>query len=110
MAEQLSVTKQTALKWLMKDRLDGLLDAPRSGARRMINDERLEAVVAKTLASVPKGATHWSTRLMAGEMGMTQNAILRIWQAFGQQPHRQETFKLSTHPEFVEKVRDIVGL
>ncbi len=84
--------------------------APRSGAPRTIDDERVEAVVAKTLESVPKGATHWSTRLMAGEMGMTQNAILRIWQAFGLQPHRQEIFKLSTDPMFVEKVRDIVGL
>ena len=64
--------------------------------------------MAKTLESMPKGATHWSTRLMAREMGMTQNAVLRIWHAFGLQPHRQETFKLSTDPMFVEKVRDIV--
>src|SRR3954470_3304306 len=112
-AEQLSVTKQTVSKWrgrFVKLRLEGLLDAPRSGAPRTIDDERVEAVVAKTLESVPRGATHWSTRLMASEMGMTQSAILRIWQAFGLQPHRQETFKLSTDPMFVEKVRDIVGL
>lgn len=112
-AERLGVTKQTVSKWrgrFVKDRLDGLVDAPRCGAPRTIDDERVEAVVAKTLESVPKGATHWSTRLMAHEMGMTQNAILRIWHAFGLQPHRQNTFKLSTDPMFVQKVRDIVGL
>ena len=112
-AERLKVTKQTVSKWrgrFVKYRRDGLLDAPRSGAPRSIEDERVEAVIAKTLESVPKGATHWSTRLMARDMGMTQNAILRIWHAFGLQPHRQETFKLSTDPLFVEKVREIVGL
>ena len=112
-AERLKVTKQTVSKWrgrFVKYRRDGLLDAPRSGAPRSIEDEQVEAVIAKTLESVPKGATHWSTRLMARDMGMTQNAILRIWHAFGLQPHRQETFKLSTDPLFVEKVRDIVGL
>ena len=112
-AESLGVTKQTVSKWrgrFVGLRLEGLLDAPRSGAPRTIDDARVEAVVAKTLESVPKGATHWSTRLMARETGMTQNAILRIWHAFGLQPHRQETFKLSTDPMFIEKVRDIVGL
>jgi transposase len=112
-AEQLGLTKQTVGKWrsrFVEFRLEGLLDAPRSGAPRTIDDERVEAVVAKTLESMPKGATHWSTRLMAREMGVTQNAVLRIWHAFGLQPHRQETFKLSTDPMFVEKVRDIVGL
>jgi transposase len=112
-AERLKVTKQTVSKWrgrFVKYRRDGLLDAPRSGAPCSIEDDRVEAVIAKTLESVPKGATHWSTRMMARDMGMTQNAILRIWHAFGLQPHRQETFKLSTDPLFVEKVRDIVGL
>jgi transposase len=112
-AERLGVTKQTVSKWrgrFVRQRLDGLVDAPRTGAPRTIDDARVEAVVAKTLESVPAGATHWSTRLMARDMGMTQNAILRIWHAFGLQPHRQETFKLSTDPMFVEKVRDIVGL
>jgi len=112
-AKHLSVTKQTVSKWrgrFVKERLDGLLDAPRPGTPRTIDDERVEAVVAKTLESVPEGATQWSTRLMARQMGMTQNAVFRIWQAFGLQPHRQETFKLSTDPMFVEKVRDIVGL
>jgi transposase len=112
-AGQLGVTKQTVSRWrgrFVKLRVDGLLDAPRSGAPRTIEDDRVEAVIAKTLESMPTGATHWSTRLMAREMGMSQNAILRIWHAFGLRPHRQETFKLSTDPMFVQKVRDIVGL
>jgi len=91
-------------------RLDGLLDAPRPGAPRTIDDARVDAVVAKTLETVPKNATHWSTRGMAREMGLSQTAVSRIWRAFGLQPHRQETFKLSTDPLFVDKVRDIVGL
>lgn len=107
------VTQQTVGKWrarYIQQRLDGLLDAPRSGAPRTIDDTRVEAVIAKTLESVPVGATHWSTRTMARDMGLTQTAVSRIWRAFGLQPHRQETFKLSSDPLFVEKVRDIVGL
>ena len=107
------VSAQTVSKWrarFVKHRLDGLLDAPRTGTPRSIDDARVDAVVAKTLESRPKGATHWSTRTMAREMGMTQTAISRIWRAFGLQPHRQETFKLSSDPMFVDKVRDIVGL
>lgn len=107
------VTPQTVSKWrarFVKDRLDGLLDAPRPGQPRTIKDAQVEAVIAKTLESVPAGATHWSTRSMAREAGLTQSAVSRIWRAFGLQPHRQETFKLSTDPLFVEKVRDIVGL
>ena len=87
-----------------------MLDAPRPGAPRTIDDAKVDAVIARTLESVPKNATHWSTRNMAREMGMSQTAVTRIWRAFGLQPHRQETFKLSTDPLFVEKVRDIVGL
>ena len=90
--------------------MDGLLDAPRSGAPRTIDDAKVDAVIARTLESAPKNATHWSTRNMAREMGLSQTAVTRIWRAFGLQPHRQETFKLSTDPLFVEKVRDIVGL
>ena len=92
------------------DRLDGLLDAPRPGAPRTIDDARVDAVIAKTLETVPKNATHWSTRNVARETGLSQTAVSRIWRAFGLQPHRQETFKLSTDPLFVDKVRDIVGL
>ena len=112
-ATQLRVTPQTVSKWrnrFAEQRLDGLLDAPRPGTPRTIVDAQVDAVIARTLESVPKNATHWSTRNMAREMGMSQTAVTRIWRAFGLQPHRQETFKLSTDPLFVEKVRDIVGL
>lgn len=107
------ITQQTVSKWrsrFVTDRIDGLLDAPRPGAPRTIEDAHVDAVIAKTLESVPAGATHWSTRSMAREAGLTQTAVSRIWRAFGLQPHRQETFKLSSDPLFVEKVRDIVGL
>ena len=107
------VTQQTVSKWrtrFVEHRLDGLLDAPRSGAPRSIDDSRIDAVIAKTLESVPSDATHWSTRSMARAMQVSQTAVSRIWRAFGLQPHRQETFKLSTDPLFVQKVRDIVGL
>jgi len=107
------VTQQTVSKWrarFVEQRLDGLLDAPRVGAPRTIDDARVDALIAKTLESVPADATHWSTRSMARSTGLSQTAVSRIWRAFGLQPHRQETFKLSTDPLFVEKVRDIVGL
>ena len=107
------VTPQTVSKWrarFVEHRLDGLLDAPRSGAPRTIDDARVDAVIARTLESLPAGATHWSTRSMAREAGLSQTAVSRIWHAFGLQPHRQDTFKLSSDPLFVEKVRDIVGL
>jgi transposase len=112
-AERLRVTPQTVSKWrgrFVRDRLDGLLDAPRPGAPRTIADAQVDAVIAKTLESVPADGSHWSTRSMAREQGLSQTAVTRIWRAFGLQPHRQETFKLSSDPLFVEKVRDIVGL
>lgn len=95
------VTQQTVSKWrarFVEHRLDGLLDAPRPGAPRTIDDARVDAVIAKTLESAPTGATHWSTRTMARETGMTQTAVSRIWRAIGLQPHRKETFKLSSDP------------
>lgn len=107
------VSQQTVCKWrarFIEFRLDGLQDAPRPGTPRSIRDAHVDAVIAKTLESTPENATHWSTRSMASAMGMTQSAVSRIWRAFGLQPHRQETFKLSTDPLFVDKVRDIVGL
>jgi transposase len=94
----------------LEKRLDGLLDEPRPGAPRKISDADVERVIAKTLESKPREATHWSTRSMARELGMSQSAISRIWRAFSLQPHRAETFKLSSDPLFIEKVRDIVGL
>jgi transposase len=107
------VTQQTVSKWRARfviHRLDGLLDAPRPGAPRTIDDARVDTVIAKTLEFVPVGATQWSTRTMARETKLSQTAVTRIWRAFGLQPHRQETFKLSSDPMFVAKVRDIVGL
>ncbi len=112
-ARKLHITGATVGKWRERFRklgLDGLLDEPRVGAPRKITDQQIEEVVTKTLESMPKNSTHWSTRLMATETGLSQNAIVRIWHAFGLQPHRVENFKFSKDPQFVEKVRDIVGL
>jgi transposase len=112
-AEQLRVTPQTVGKWrtrFMSKRLDGLLDEPRPGAPRTISDVVVERVIAKTLHEKPRDATHWSSRAMARASGLSQTTVVRIWHAFGLQPHRAETFKLSTDPLFIEKVRDIVGL
>jgi len=112
-AAELGITARTVGKWrrrFTEQGPDGLLDEPRPGAPRTIGDDRVEAVIVKTLESKPTDATHWSTRSMAREMGMSQASISRIWRAFGLQPHRAESFKLSTDPLFVEKVRDIVGL
>lgn len=112
-AKELKVTMQTVGKWrrrFVENRLDGLLDDPRCGAPRTITDEQVEAVVTRTLETAPENATHWSTRSMAEATGMSQTAVSRIWRAFGLQPHRSTTFKLSKDPQFVEKVRDVVGL
>ena len=100
-------------KWrnrFAEHRLDGLSDEPRPGRPRTITDEQVDAVITKTLESTPRDATHWSTRSMAREVGLTQTAVSRIWRAFGLQPHRQDSFKLSKDPLFVEKVHDVVGL
>ena len=112
-ARKLHITGATVGKWRERFRqagLDGLLDEPRVGAPRTISDQKIEEVVTKTLESMPANSTHWSTRLMAAETGLTQNAIVRIWRAFGLQPHRVENFKFSKDPQFIEKVRDIVAL
>ena len=112
-AAQLRVTADTVGKWrgrYIERGLAGLLDEPRCGAPRRIDDEQVEVVVTRTLESMPKDATHWSTRGMAAESGLSHTSVRRIWNAFGLQPHRVETFKLSNDPQFIEKVRDIVGL
>ena len=112
-AEALGVSRQTVATWrrrFAEHRLDGLTDAPRSGAPRSINDAAVERLVALTLEEAPRNATHWSTRAMARRSGLSQTAVSRIWRAFGLRPHRAETFKLSSDPAFVEKVRDVVGL
>jgi len=112
-AERLSLDHATVRKWrsrFARDRLDGLLDEPRPGRPRTVSDAQVEEVIIRTLESTPKDATHWSTRSMAAEVGLSQTAVSRIWRAFGLQPHRQETWKLSTDPQFIDKVRDVVGL
>ena len=112
-AEKLGVSKQMVGKWRQRfidRRLDGLLDEPRPGAPRKISDADVERVVVQTLESTPRDATHWSVRSMAKESGISPTTVHRIWRAFSLQPHRSETFKLSKDPQFVEKVRDIVGL
>src|SRR5262249_16362424 len=93
-----------------RQRLPGLLDEPRPGAPRKITDAEVERVIALTLERTPRDATHWSTRAMAKRSGLSQTAVSRIWRAFGLQPHRSETFKLSKDPLFIDKVGDIVGL
>jgi transposase len=112
-AKRLGITHQTVGKWrarFVARRLDGLLDEPRPGAPRQVSDAQVEDVVTLTLETMPRDATHWSTRAMAARSGLSQTTIRRIWHAFALQPHRAETFKLSKDPLFVEKVRDIVGL
>jgi transposase len=112
-AQELRVTGATVGKWRRRfgeQRLEGLLDEPRPGAPRTVDDAAVERVVALTLESRPRDATHWSTRSMAAEVGLSKNTVQRIWHAFGLQPHRTESFKLSSDPLFIEKVRDIVGL
>jgi len=112
-ARRLRVTLPTVGKWrarFLAAGLGGLADEPRPGAPRTITDAQIEGVIARTLESKPDHATHWSTRGMAAACGLSQTAVARIWRAFGLQPHRSETFKLSADPFFVEKVRDVVGL
>jgi transposase len=112
-AKDLKLTKQTVGKWrarFLLRRLDGLLDEPRPGAPRSITDAEVERVVVRTLETKPKDATHWSTRSLAKVAGLSRSSVHRIWQAFGLKPHRSESFKLSTDPLLIEKVRDIVGL
>ncbi len=112
-AERLGIHRGMAAKWrsrFARDRLDGLLDEPRPGRPRTISDEQVEQVIVRTLETAPKDATHWSTRSLAAELGLSQSAVARIWRAFGLQPHRQQTWKLSRDPQFVAKVRDVVGL
>jgi transposase len=107
------VTPQTVGKWrqrFVERRLAGVLDEPRPGRPRTIGDEQVERVVVTTLEQTPGDATHWSTRSMAAHTGLSQSAVSRIWRAFGLAPHRAETFKLSKDPQFIEKVRDVVGL
>jgi transposase len=112
-AKRLDIYRQTVGRWrtrFIQSGVDGLLDEPRPGAPRKISDAAVEKVVTLTLETRPKDATHWSTRSLAKKAGLSRSSIARIWRAFGLRPHRSESFKLSTDPLLIEKVRDIVGL
>lgn len=112
-AAEMATTRTTVGKWrrrFLEAGCDGLLDEPRPGAPRQISDEEVERVIVKTLESQPRGATHWSVRSMAKESGVSIPTVHRIWRAFGLKPHLVQTFKLSSDPLFIDKVRDIVGL
>jgi transposase len=95
------VSKQMVCKWrarFIAKRAEGLLDEPRPGKPRTLDDERIEQMIATTLGTLPRGATHWSTRALAKHLAVSQSTVSRVWRAFGLQPHRQETFKLSADP------------
>jgi transposase len=105
-AAELGVHEHTVGKWrrrFLRDRVEGLLDEPRPGRPRTIDDDQVAAVIERTLRSAPADATHWSIRSMATATGFSHTTIRRIWAAFGLQPHRSETFKLSSDPLFVDK-------
>ncbi|MCB9869362.1 MAG: IS630 family transposase [Planctomycetes bacterium] len=112
-AKALGTTGQTVGKWrrrFIAEGFEGLFDAPRLGSPRSVSDEIVAATIRKTLDESPKKATHWSTRMMAKERGISPSSVSRIWRAFGLKPHRMDSFSLSGDPFFVEKVRDVVGL
>src|SRR5436190_1740317 len=112
-ANELGIHEHTVGKWrrrFLKDRIEGLLDEARPGRPRTIDDDQIAAVIERTLRSRPEDSTHWSIRSMATASGYSHTTIRRIWTAFGLQPHRSQSFKLSSDPLFVDKVRDIVGL
>ncbi|MFD4261346.1 IS630 family transposase [Streptomyces sp. NPDC058534] len=112
-AARLGVNRGTVAKWrtrFLRDRLDGLADEPRPGVPRTITDAQVEEVVVRTLEETPPGGTHWSKRELAKVVGVSPASVLRIWHAFGLQPWRTETFKISPDPFLIEKIRDVVGL
>ena len=112
-AERVGVNPATVLKWrkrFLESRLDGLIDEPRPGAPRTISDADVEAVVVRNLEEAPTDATHWSTRDLAAKSGISASSVGRIWKAFGLKPWLTDGFKLSSDPQFVDKVRDVVGI
>jgi transposase len=112
-AERVGVNQATVVKWRKRyvaGGVDGLIDEPRPGAPRKITDTAVEEVVVRTLEETPVDATHWSTRDLARRVGMSASSVGRIWQAFGLRPWLTDTFKLSGDPQFIDKVRDVVGI
>lgn len=112
-ARRFRTTNATVGKWrqrFIQQRLAGIYDEPRVGAPRSISDADVEAVIVKTLETTPPGETHWSTRTMAAQAGMSHATVGRIWRTFGLKPHVTQSFKISPDPQLVEKVRDVVGL
>ncbi len=112
-AAAFKTTGQPVGRWrrrFVERRLEGLLDEPRPGTSRRTSAVAVERLLALTLETTPKAATHWSSRDMAKICGLSQSTVSRIWRAFGLQPYRTETFNLSQAPLFIEKVRDVVGL
>lgn len=113
MAARMKISRSTVRRWrnrFVEQRCDGLLDEPRPGRPRVVGDVQIEALITATLETTPVDATHWSTRSMAEHLGLSQSMVSRVWRAFGLAPHKQDSWKLSKDPLFVEKVRDIVGL
>lgn len=113
LARELGVSVQTISKWRSRFGefgLPGLLDAARSGAPKRIDEAAVSTVIARTLEKAPAGATHWTTRLMARELGMSQSAISRIWRGCGLQPRHQESFSLAGDPDFLARLQDVVGV
>lgn len=113
-AERVGCSSETVGKWRRRFAEGGMMalsDEYRPGRPRTISDDEVEAVIVKTLEETPPDdATQWSTRSMADAVGLSQSSVSRIWRAFGLQPHRVSTFKLSTDPHFIEKLHDVVGL
>jgi transposase len=113
-AAELGAHQVTVGKWrsrFLAHRLEGLTDEDRPGRPRTITDDKVEEVIVATLERPPaNNDSHWSTRSMAKATGMSQTAVSRIWRAFELKPHREQTWKLSADPQFIEKVRDVVGL
>lgn len=114
LGERLGIHKATVGKWrqrFIERRINGLYDELRPGKPRTIDDERVADLINKTLHTKPaNGATHWSVRSIAAETGISSTSVHRYFKLFGLQPHRTESFKLSTDPFFIEKLRDVVGL